>query len=80
MNRKLSPSPPPPPHPRFHGKKRKDNTLKYKQICMKTSHEDSMEKVIKNTGNLNTINNSATNESKEGAVQSYRTARRQKLE
>ena len=37
-------------------------------------------RVIKNTGNLDTINNSATNESKEGAVQSYRTARRQKLE
>ena len=32
---------------------------------MKTSHEDSMEKVIKNTGNLDTINISATNESKE---------------
>ena len=33
---------------------------------MKTSHEDSMEKrVIKNTGNLDNINNSATNESKE---------------
>ena len=72
MNRKLSPFPPP---PRFHDKKRKENTFKYEQICMKTSHEDSMEKVIKNTGNLDTINNSATNESKEGAVQSYRTAR-----
>ena len=37
-------------------------------------------RVIKNIGNLDTINNSATNESKEDAVQSYRTARHQKLE
>ena len=66
MNSKLGPSPPP---PRFHDKKRKYNTLQYEHICMKTSHEDSMEKDHKNTGNLDTINRSATNESKEGAGQ-----------
>ena len=38
------------------------------------------EKVIINTGNLDTINISATNESKESAVQSKRTAQRQKME
>ena len=32
-------------------------------------HENSMEKVIINTGNLDTINREATNESKEGDVQ-----------
>ena len=49
---------------------------------MKTSHEDSMEKSHKKktTGNLDTINISATNESKESAVQSKRTARCQKME
>ena len=47
---------------------------------MKTSHEDSMEKVIKNTGNLDTINISATNKSNESAEQINRPARRQKME
>ena len=37
-------------------------------------------KVIKNTGNLDTINSSATNESKESAEQSNHPARRQKME
>ena len=54
MNHKLSPSllPPPTHPPTFSLQKRKKNTLKYEQICMKTSHEDSMEKSHKNTGNL----------------------------
>ena len=37
-------------------------------------------RVIKNTGNLDTINSSATNESKESAEQGNRAARRQKME
>ena len=75
MNRKLSPSLPPP----VSRQKRKNITLKHEQICMKTSHED-YGKVIKNTGNLDTINISATNERKESAEQSNRPARHQKME
>ena len=67
MNRKLSSLPPPPPFSleKTYIYNTFNHTIIHESMHMKTLYKT----VIKNTGNLDTINNSATNESKESDTQ-----------